>query len=250
MRIPRKPSESDIYHVVTRGTGRQLIFEGDDDRRRFKQMMEKYSCKERVEIYAWCLMSNHVHMLLHAKQENISRFMKRLCGMYAQYFNQKNDRVGHLFQERYKSEPIDDDEYLLTVTRYIHDNPSKAGIAAAAEYPWSSYGEYLDKPDVCSTGFILSAVDGPRGFVALHTGEWAEHDCLDVSSGRNATHAMPDEIAMMIADEVLGIESVTHLKELPLNERNEDIRALKSNGLTVRQIERLTGIGRGAVQRA
>lgn len=250
MRTPRKQSEQDLYHVVSRGTGRQLIFEDDDDRRAFLAMMGQALATNGVELYAWCLMGNHVHLLMHGPVDDISNCMKQLCGGYAQHFNGKAGRTGHLFQERFKSEPVEDEAYLLTVVRYIHENPAKAGIAAAWEYPWSSYGEYLGKPGLCNTELVLGMLGGTGGFDRFHREEHADGPCLDVTSGRSRTRAMPDGVARSIAEQVLGEGFLDGLKELPVEEREPSLRLLKESGLTVRQIERLTGIGRGTIQRA
>lgn len=250
MRTPRQRSEQDIYHVISRGTGRQLIFEDDDDRRVFLQMLQSSLAASSVELYAWCLMGNHVHLLMHAPLSHISDCLKRLCGSYAQYFNRKSGRTGHLFQERFKSEPINDEGYLLTVIRYIHDNPSKAGVSSMQEYRWSSYQEYVHDPILCNTQLVLGIVGGVIPFITFHNNESGDTPCLDVSSGRNETRPMPDEIAREIADSVLGDGRLEGLKEAPINERRESLRLLKKSGLTVRQIERLTGIGRNTVQRA
>lgn len=249
MRAPREHSQFDIYHVVSRGVGRQLIFEDDDNRSVFLELLTKVIDGNGTEVYAWCLMGNHVHLLLHAELDCVSQCMKRLCSTYAQYFNRKTGRVGHLFQERFKSEPVNDDAYLLTVTRYIHDNPSKAQVSTMEDYQWSSYREYVGKPRLCSTDFVLGVFGGPEAFVRFHADGSHAVRCLDVSSGRNRTRAMPDSTAISIAEAVLGVGRLENLKALPLEERNEGIRRLKTEGLTVRQIERLTGIGRNAIQR-
>lgn len=90
-------------------------------------------------------MDNHVHLLMSEGTEEISKIMKRINVSYAYYFNQKYGRIGHLFQDRFKSEGIEDDTYLLAATRYIHNNPVRANIVKhAGEYKWSSYGIYIN----------------------------------------------------------------------------------------------------------
>ena len=88
-----------------------------------------------VEVFGWCLMGNHVHLLLHGHIAGISKAMQVLLGTYALKFNEQTGRSGHLFQERFSSEPIDSDEYLLSALRYIHQNPDKARIATYDSYP-------------------------------------------------------------------------------------------------------------------
>lgn len=246
MRTRRRESSSGIYHVMARGTGRQNIFEGDADRTEFLSILDEALDRSGVILYAWCLMSNHVHLLLQGALGDVSTCMKRLCGIYAQRFNQRTGRVGHLFQERYKSEPVEDDAYLLTVVRYIHDNPVKGKLSDMESYTWSSYKEYLGAPGHCSTDFVLAAFGGRDSFVRFHEDESNAGECLDVTSpnSRGRTRAMPDDVARETAAGVLDDVGLDDLKSLPRSVRNEYIRRLKGAGLSIRQIERLTGIGR------
>ena len=250
MRQPRRQSEADIYHVIARGTGRQIIFEEDDDYRKFLEILAAALSRTKCELYAWCLMDNHVHLLFHAPLENISQCMKRTCGVYAQHFNEKAGRVGHLFQERYKSEPVEDDGYLLTVFSYIHYNPTKAHIAAFDEYEWSSYHEYLGQPGICTTDFMSAYFNGAEDYRQRHLARGDTGDVLDVDGPRSATRAMPDSAALRLAQDILGELGVSELKGLERTRRNEWLALLGKAGLSVRQIERLTGIGRGSIERA
>ena len=111
-------SSSGYMHIITRGIGRQLLFEEDQDYLHYLAVLEKYSLETAVYICAYCLMENHVHLLVHGESEQIILFMKKLGVNYAGWFNWKYERTGHLFQDRYKSEPVEDDGYLLTVFRY------------------------------------------------------------------------------------------------------------------------------------
>ena len=247
MRAARKQSPADIYHVIARGVGKQLIFEDDRDRRFFMKLLVEALEDSSAELYAWCLMGNHFHLLVHAPISSLAQLMKQVCGRYAQWFNAKYGRVGHLFQERYKSEPVSDDEYLLTVVRYIHDNPSKAGIAPTAKYPWSSYREYAGRPIVCKTEFVTAVFGGREGFLSFHSGEPRGKSCLDIDEPRSKTRPMTDELALEIAQDLLGSTSLSDLKMLPIEERRQLLKSLKNAGLSIRQLERFTGIGRNAI---
>ena len=175
MRIPRVQSTADIYHVIARGTGRQIIFEDDDDRQRFLMYLSAALRDAGAELLAWCLMENHVHLLIHAPLPDLSAAMRRVCGTYALRFNAKTGRVGHLFQDRFKSEAVSDDAYLMTVVRYIHENPAKAGVGAVDAYPWSSYREYVGAPVLCTTDFVLEVFGGVDNFAAFH--HWERFSC-------------------------------------------------------------------------
>ena len=250
MRVPRTQSTADIYHVIARGTGRQIIFEDDDDRQRFLMYLSSAIREAGAELLAWCLMENHVHLLIHAPLPDLSAIMKRVCGAYALRFNAKTGRVGHMFQDRFKSEAVSDDAYLMTVVRYIHENPAKAGVAAVDAYLWSSYREYVGSPVLCSTDFVLGVFGGVDNFAAFHLCEHANDACMDVEGVRSATRAMPEARALEAASDVLGGCSIGDVKALPRASRDAALCALKDAGLSVRQIERLTGIGRGVIAKA
>lgn len=249
MRTARRQSQADLYHVVCRGVGRQVIFEDDSDRSTYLRILVHALKSTSSELYAWCLMSNHVHLLLHAPLASVSSCMKMLSGTYARYFNDKAGRYGHLFQERFLSEPIDDDAYLATVVCYIHENPQKAGICRREEYPWSSYNEYLGGDGPCHTDFVKAVFGGTESFVRSHE-IYGGATCLDVDGLRSATRAMHDDQARVLASEVLDGRDLNDLKALPVEARNDALRRLKAARLSIKQIERLTGIGRSIVQRA
>ncbi len=255
MRVARGRSESDLYHVVSRGAGRQLIFEDDDDRLAFLRLLAESLANEGCVLHAWCLMGNHVHLLVGGSLERIAKLMRSVCGRYAQRFNLKHGRVGHLFQERYKSEPINDDAYFLTVLRYIHRNPEKAGIASCESYGWSSYPEYasagarLSSGGLCDTSLALRMLGGQDEFARFHRSS-DEENCLDVDRLRSGTRSMPDDMAAEIAVRVLCPIEVGSMKSMEKDARDAALRKLKAAGLSLRQIERLTGIGRGVIYRA
>ena len=252
MGAPRKECESEIYHVISRGTGRQLVFEDNEDRDFFIDLLVRYAGKASVEIYAWCLMGNHIHLLLHAPMARISECMKQLCGQYAQRFNTRHGRVGHLFQARFRSEPVADDPYLITVVSYIHYNPQRSNLASQETYRWSSYGQYIGRnggEGICSIDLVLGVFGGVDSFVAYHRAYACEASCMDVDAMRFQTRAMQDEDAIALAKEVLGELRLSEVKALDRKIRDSAIRTLLAAGFSVRQVERLTGIGRGIVQR-
>lgn len=140
----RKLSSSQIYHVMLRGNSGRDIFIDDEDRHRFLNILTDKKKDNEFVLYAYCLMDNHIHLLLKENKDNISHIMKRIGTAYAVYFNKKYQQNGHLFQDRFKSEVIEGELYLLAVIRYIHNNPLKARLVKLPEdYKWSSYSEYL-----------------------------------------------------------------------------------------------------------
>ena len=117
----RERSNTGIYHIMIRGINRQAIFEDDEDRMRFIDTLREYKDISKYEIYGYCLMYNHMHLLIKEIDESISLIIKRICSSYVHWYNTKNERLGHLFQERFKSEVVENDGYFLTVLRYIRE---------------------------------------------------------------------------------------------------------------------------------
>ena len=155
-RQARQQSQSGIYHLILRGVNKQVIFEDDEDREKFLWCCRYYKEISQYKVYGYCLMNNHIHLLIKEDKEPISKIMKRIGVSYVSWFNHKYDRCGHLFQDRFKSETVDSDEYLLTLLRYIHQNPMKSGeVKKIAAYPWSSYKEYLGDNNLVDIDFTL-----------------------------------------------------------------------------------------------
>ena len=142
-RIPREYSETGIYHVMVRGNARENVFIDNQDKGKLLKIIFEKKKDELFLLYAYCIMNNHAHFVLKELKESISNSMKKITTSYAIYFNKKRNRVGHVFQDRFRSEVIKNDSYLLSAIRYVHNNPEKAGIATKEEYPWSSYQFYI-----------------------------------------------------------------------------------------------------------
>ena len=118
-RQARRKSKSGIYHVMLRGINKQVIFEDEEDSLKFLETLKNYKAISGYKIFAYCLMSNHIHLLLKVEKENLDLIIKRIAGSYVYWYNWKYHRSGHLFQDRFKSEPVEDDMYFLTVIRYM-----------------------------------------------------------------------------------------------------------------------------------
>lgn len=141
-----------IYHVMSRGDRREDIFEGDSDRELFLDTLEEASQKTDWQIHAWCLMSNHFHLVVETPRGNLVPGMKWLLGTYTMRFNRRHREFGHLFSGRYKALLVEGSGtgYLKTVCDYVHLNAARAGWLKAGQpleaYRWSSYGQYLRAP--------------------------------------------------------------------------------------------------------
>lgn len=142
----RLQGEGLLYHVTSRGNDRKRIFLSETDYNKFLEYIKTAKDKYKFYLYAYCLMSNHYHLLLETTQPNISNLMQYINTSYTTYCNIKRNKCGHLFQGRYKSILVDKDSYFLELTRYIHLNPIRAKMADKPEkYKWSSFNSYLDK---------------------------------------------------------------------------------------------------------
>ncbi|MCT4606821.1 MAG: transposase [Marinisporobacter sp.] len=248
-RKARRKSESGIYHIMMRGINRQSIFEDEEDCIKFIQTIKKYKEKSGYQVYAYCLMGNHAHVLLKIGKEPLEQVMRRICGSYVYWYNNKYDRIGNLFQDRFKSEPVEDDKYLLTVQRYIHQNPIKAGLVTnIEEYKWSSYDEYVNKVDLIDIGFTLNILNNDRKnaierFIQYNN-EINDDACLDIEKRRRIT----DEEARTIIKKVCKINHTSDLQNFDRCTRNTYLRKLKEKyKLSIRQIARLTDINRGII---
>ncbi len=150
-RQARLESETAYYHIMMRGNNREYIFKRAAQKHRFMEYLANESQVGVVQVAGWCLMDNHVHMVLRGSVTELAQAIKRINIRFAMGFNTQEGRIGHVFQDRFKSEPIRDDTHLLAVIRYVHNNPLKAGLVRdAGDYPWSSYGGYMEASPILS----------------------------------------------------------------------------------------------------
>jgi len=156
------------YHVMNRGLSRRNIFLEAKDYERFLELLGETSRQWQVEIFSYCLLDNHYHILLQTPGAGLSRAMRHLDGIYTQRFNRAHHRDGPLFRGRYKAILIDADEYFLSVVRYIHQNPVRAGIVTDMDrYRWCSQGDYLHKemrPGWLNIDSVMSRFKGLRQY--------------------------------------------------------------------------------------
>jgi len=244
-RAARIKSNSGIYHVMIRGINKQLILEDDEDNQKFFKVLKECKILSGYKIYAYCFMGNHIHLLLKIEEEDLEKIFKRIGARYVYYYNWKYKRSGHLFQDRFKSEPINDDSYLLIVLRYIHNNPIKAGLSkSASNYRWSSYNEYLEPNNLVDVELIFKMLDRNQ-FVNFHN----QRDNENVLDIRDSSFRMTDAEAKLIIKEVSGAESTTEFLSLEIIDRNVFINELKDRGLSIRQISRVTGVSKAIVEK-
>lgn len=248
-RQPRKKSETGIYHVILRGVNRQVIFQDDEDRKTFLEILAHYKQISGYEIYSYCLMDNHSHILFKEGQEQLHKAVKRITGKYVLWYNKKYERCGHLFQERFKSEPVESDQYFLALLRYIHQNPQEANLPdRLGNYLWTSYTEYTKNSKFVNVDFVLAMFSEQRNrAVELFTdyiNTPGEQKCLDYE---DKIQLSDTEIIKYITDRGLTIQQ---LSKLGKREREWMIKELKSlKGTTIRQLARVTGFSKSMIDR-
>lgn len=173
-RKPRIHFPGACYHVILRGNGGQDIFFEKNDRFQFLALLQEGINRYKCRIHSYCLMNNHIHLVVQVRDIPLSRIMQNVSFRYTRYIHTKTKQMGHLFQGRYKAILIDADTYLLELVRYIHNNPVRAAIVQSPqEFIWSSHKNYLDmegkKNNWLTTSFVLKMfADNLRDAVALY----------------------------------------------------------------------------------
>ena len=194
-------------------------------------------------------MSNHFHLLLHAKDDTVGNIVKRIASSYVYYFNKKYGRDGHLFKERFRSEPCEDWSYFVTLLRYIHQNPIKAGLVRqVSDYEYTSWHEYLGKAvffPLCNVPTVLRRISMKELSELVETPLGENISCLEYEDERN--RSMSDDQVMLYLFEEFGISDGQQLQRLDKEQRNDILSALLSRRAGIRQLQRLTGIGKNSI---
>ncbi len=256
-RMQREYSKTGCYHIMLRGNERRNIFLDDDDRQRFLETLLNKKYQTELAVYAYCLMDNHIHLVLSDPKNEISMIMKGIATSYAMFFNIKYSRVGHVFQDRFKSEAIEDERYLMAVIRYVHNNPLKAGMAEKHEqYKWSSYNSYLipEKSKLVDAKYILGIIadDEKKAIEEFKYFLNQEDESNFLDEKDTAIKTIVEGRAYLdnyMAKEWLGVSKQTILADK--GNRDRIIRELRANtDLSIRKISELLEINHKVVVRA
>lgn len=241
-RIAREISRTGFYHVIIRGVNKETIFVDDEDRKMFLRLLKKYKSELECDVHAYCLMTNHVHILIEDKKLNLGELMKNITSVYAWEFNRKHKRVGHLFQDRYKSQNVENQNYLLRLIRYIHRNPEKAGICKTEEYKWSSYNEVIYGSKIINRDFVLSIYNDNK-FYAINEfkkqiiGE--QNDALDCAY---IEEKISDKEASTLIEYLIKTKQIPEITKYNIEEIINKIKKIKQ--ISNEQILRILGIKR------
>lgn len=238
-RQARQRSVTDVYHVIQRGISHILIFCEDADRLMFINLLKLEAC-ETFKVYCYCLMDNHLHLIV--KSDRLSFHIHRIFSIYAGWFNHKYERKGYLFQNRFKSEVIEDEGYLLRCCRYVLQNPLKAGLCGkVSEYRWSSYSDYFNPVSsfVC-TEFLPLFFDRREDFQS-YIGEEDTETFMDTGN-----HLKDGEVRKLW-HEMMDGKNIETLTPPELKQMLEKL--LQTPGIAKRQLARITGVDINLIRR-
>lgn len=260
-RQPRRKSHSNVYHCMLRGINKQDIFFEDKDYLEFQNIIRKTKKKFLYQLYSYVLMPNHIHLEIKDENQKLSQIIHSIATSYANYFNKKYERKGHVFENRFLSKSVENSYYILNLVRYIHQNPVKAGISLIEEYKWSSYLEYLETEKIKEEENIVDTKEILEMF--LPRKEQAKKEFLafnqQVFKFQNNTELLEYEMKSKLTDEEviyfikqeLGIYNIQEIQKYNANERNKIIRKIKKfKGISHQQIGRVLGINIRIIQRA
>ena len=249
--LPRKRRDSSplkCYHIIARGINKQDVFFDMQDKMKFIKEITRTKEKYNYNLYAYVLMPNHIHLLIKEEQASISDIMRSLLMSYAEYFNKKYERIGYVFQDRFNSKPIMDDSYLKNAVRYIHLNPTKAGIASYDDYKWSSYQSYfqqsnnlVDVTEEIKNKFTNGKENFEISFKMFHKDKSMETLDEEIMNYELKKVLEDEELYEVIKSTI--IQDVTSIQRLQKRYRDQVLqRIFEIKGINCKQISRVTGI--------
>jgi len=250
-RQKRQESPTGYYHIMMRGINKEMIFRRDDFKSSFMEILSRKIEESEVEVAAYCIMDNHVHLVLHGEITEIGNFLKRVNTAFAMKLNNKMDRIGHVFQDRYKSQEVLSDEHLLQVVRYVHNNPVNAGMVKdSSEYIWSSYNGYISGiiGIVAQNQYelVLELSGSIESFKAFHKLD-DEGDYLDTKEEMEQVKYIKAQRIISEFCERKGVSDVRQLTRRPdLMDSLIDIMIDKSK-MSLREIAEMLGVSKNTV---
>lgn len=269
MKMSRKPRihyMGAFYHVVVRGNNHAYIFNNRENKEEYKKIVSKYKKRYRFKLYAYCIMDNHVHMLIEVSDVPLSKIMQGIQQVFTQRYNRRNKSTGHVFEQRYKSYLCNRDEYLFQLIRYVHQNPVRSKLNDGIDYEWSSHKEYIGNSELADVDFPLSMFSDKKNkaikryldFIGeLETKEiklmdFQEDKTLEITQNVEKKHKIAKEELIGIIEEVTKIK-IDEIKGNSKNKRISDIRKIyikcfkKYTNLPNKEIAELLEIGSSTV---
>ena len=252
-RTARQREEQGLHHIVVQGKRREHIFALDSDKELYIDTLLRYKEKTQIRLYAYCILDNHLHVVLQeTEEEDVSSFMRRVGVSYAYWYRAAHpERQGGkaIFRGRYMSEPLQSEQELLEAVRYIHQEPVRQGLVSHMEdYPWSSYRLYITGDSLIDSRLLLDSLHFGGGYAAYMQEETREEkhflEEVPLRYGRS------DEEAREALQRELERRGVKEVRELESDEVKNMLRTLHfQEEISIQQLARITGIGRGLIQR-
>ena len=253
-RPPRIYSNSKVYHIILKGIDDQNIFYDDRDREFFLKQISITKTEFKYILYSYCLMSNHVHMVIKCQDIFLSKCIQSLLVRYVYYFNKKYKRKGPLVQNRFKSKQVENLRYFIDVCRYVHRNPENAGIELTQNYKWSSYREYTGRKRLVDKFVLLHYYnDDVNKFI---------EDTIKTINEKNIEDYIEYELIGKLNDEQLAevimsrlnIQDISDIPTFFKNRAGEELerclREIKNiQGINKNQVARVTRLGRSRVEK-
>ena len=243
-RKPRTRSATGIYHIILRGADRRILFSDATDCNRFLDTISKVKQASDFSLYAYCLMGNHVHLLLKENLEPIEQIMKRIEVSYVHYYNWKYQLHGHLFQDRFRSEAVECDAYFLDVLRYICQNPVKAGLCRDfMQYRWVGCVSITGKQDLLdpAEAYLSCSKQDLTRFIR----EPFEQEHLEDKGETRLT----DQEAIKRLCEVCQCEYVQEIGGWDKDAMEKAVLSGIKTGISIRQLSRITAISKTRIER-
>ena len=242
----RTISKTNIYHIIIKGNNDEVIFYDDMDRNVFLERIKITKEEFNYKVYAYCLMSNHVHLVIDVPQEKFSKSIQSLTIRYASYFNKKYDRKGPFVQNRFKSKNIEDQRYFLEVCRYVHRNPEKAGIEKTNNYKWSSYNEYISNERIIDKKVLMYYLNNSIENFIKYTNKVEDIQEIMNYADFELNNRLNDEELMEIILRRLNFDNIEELINFFKNKENiNNVEKLKDiKGINKSQLSRIIRIDR------
>lgn len=253
----RKESSLNIYHVIYRGINKQQIFADDDDYSKFLTVLRKYEPICDFKVLAYCLMSNHIHLVIKTGNMPLGRIFQHVIPSFVYWYNKKYERVGSLFQCRFKSRPINNANQILTVIKYVHQNPVKAVICKhPGQYKYSSFKGYFYN-DLIDSSYIRTIIS-PDDFNRFNCDqtdrkrkkakiEKKEDYCIDIEDEKPRLN---DKRAIEIMTRLSGCKNLSEFQALDSALRDKALLGMRMAGVSISQASRITGISCGMIRKA
>lgn len=243
-RTARTKSATGIYHIMLRGVGGMTLFFDDMDYRKFLKTMCRIKAEAAYNIYAFCLMGNHVHLMLQETGEPLPTILKRIGITYAAYYNKKYDRYGHVFQDRYRSEAVETDAYFWDVLRYICQNPVKAGLCTCIQdYMWLGCTGFKDEFHLLSPHDLVSERSKEEVLTFL------SQPCHDVRPDDCGGRRLLDKEAEQLLCNACHCKKTAEFCQWPVSQQNQAIWIGLQLGISTRQMARITGFSKYRIEK-